>query len=549
MQAPNGAYHDVTAPHPDPEQLAKDLHVHLQHDGRYECIMKAKPVCKLPFYAATCKLHKDPIKLRYLSCSSDVVLTEPAVYVTQFFRGAHDDVYRMWHDKMLAIGYPEHPGHHYRPWFIPSSSHVLPTVADFNARRMPFSLFIQRGMQSTWDFNRLFNNLPQQDLKQRMRHLIHEVFLMHPGAVAVKVFRIKGTALEWLPHVGAVSTWCSRNAYGRREQAQIFTEASLADLFDFLIDQTYVQFGGRVYQQHIGIPMGINFAVFLSNYYLFTYKYDFLHQLHVAMGDPAGIDHGYAPAATWALLQQVSEQHSFAGPSTRPSRWETSSQEVSGKDIARLLLDSYQCTVRYVDDLLSIANPAFASLLYTNSVWHGFRGIYPPELQLTAGSHGRVVVYMDVHITARAYPAPELSGAQAVALGTTLYDKCIHGPLAGLSIIKYPHITSNLSWQCKYNILTTEFHRLLHNITSQSDFCLHVARIMVRLVVRGYQLQLLIEHLIALLRCHHFNWTQAWPSVVVEILQQLAAMHLDNIIPGLGPIVFLHIMLARQYRA
>ena len=31
----------------------------------------------------------------------------------------------------------------------------------------------------------------------------------------------------------------------------------------------------------------------------------------------------------------------------------------------------------------------------------------------------------------------------------------------GLSIIKYPHVTSNLPWQCKYNILTTEFHRLV----------------------------------------------------------------------------------------
>ena len=73
LHSPNGAYCDVTTPHPDPEQLAKELHVQLQRDGRYECVMKVKPVCKLPFYAATCKLHKDPIKLRYLSCSSDVV--------------------------------------------------------------------------------------------------------------------------------------------------------------------------------------------------------------------------------------------------------------------------------------------------------------------------------------------------------------------------------------------------------------------------------------------------------------------------------------------
>ena len=449
---------------------------------------------------------------------------------------------------MVAIGYREHPDHRYTPWFIPSSSDVLPPVRAFNARRMPFSLFIQRGMQSAWDFNRLFTNLPQQDLKQRMRHLVHEVFLLHPGAVAVKVHRMKGTTLEWLPHVGAVTTWCPRNAHGRREQAQIFTEASLADLFDFIIDHTYVQFGGRVYQQRIGIPMGINFSVFLSNYYLFTYEYDFMHQLHVALGDPGSIDHGYAPAATWALLQQVSEREQ----QPHPSRWEPQLPEVSRKDIARMLLDFYQYTVRYVDDLLSIANPAFASLLYTNWEWHGFRGIYPSQPQLSPGSHGRTVVYMDIHVDAVAYPASELSDAPAVALETTLYDKCIHGPLKGLSIIKYPHITSNLPWGCKLNILTTEFHRLLRNITSQPDFCMHLARIMVRLVSRGYRLQLLIARLVSLMRQHYYNWTQAWPYVLVQvleqILEQIAAMHLDNIIPGLGSIVFEQIMLARHYR-
>jgi hypothetical protein len=66
LQQPNGAYQDITAAHPDREQLAHDMHMHPLRDGRYDCVMKVRPVCKLPFYAATCKLHKDPFKLRYL---------------------------------------------------------------------------------------------------------------------------------------------------------------------------------------------------------------------------------------------------------------------------------------------------------------------------------------------------------------------------------------------------------------------------------------------------------------------------------------------------
>jgi hypothetical protein len=87
-----------------------------------------------------------------------VVLTEPAVYITQFFRGIQDDVYDMWNSKMLALGFQRHLGFIYKPWFIPASSQVKPTVKLFNERRMPFQLFLSRGLQTSWDFNRLFTN-------------------------------------------------------------------------------------------------------------------------------------------------------------------------------------------------------------------------------------------------------------------------------------------------------------------------------------------------------------------------------------------------------
>jgi hypothetical protein len=536
LQAPHGAYHDVTIAHPDPEDLARSIHNHLKGDGRFECVVKVHPVCKLPFYAATCKFHKDPVKLRFLSCSSNVVLTEPAVYVTQFFRGIQDDVYTFWHNKMLAVGFEAYLGYMYKPWFIPASSSVLPTVRLFNERRMPYPLFLTRGAQTTWDFNRLFTNLPQPDLKLRMAQLVHQVFLLHPGKAAVRVSRTKGVPLEWLEHAGPISSWCRRDGQGRKIRAQVFTEQSLTYLFDYIIDHTYVQFGGHLYQQAIGIPMGINFAVHLSNYYLFTYEYDFLHQLHQVLDDPALAEHGYAPAATWALLQRLDPTFDLQPAPHRVTRWEPLQpqvQEVSRKDAARMLLDAYRYTVRYVDDLLSIANPAFPHLLYTSSRWFGFKGLYPPELQLSPGSQGLKVVYMDMYLEALATPAKGQLGSFVATIETTLYDKCIHGPLAGLGIIKYPHITSNLSWQCKYNILTTEFYRLMRNITQRPNFCLHIARIIFHLVRRGYQLDLLLHRLQHLLQQHYYEWQQPWPQVFREILLQLVGMQMDRVLPGL----------------
>jgi hypothetical protein len=148
-------------------------------------------------------------------------------------------------------------------------------------------------------------------------------------------------------------------------------------------------------------------------------------------------------------------------------------------------------------------------------------------------------------LEALAIPAPELSGAPFASIETTLYDKCIHGPLVGLSIVKYPHITSNLSWECKYNILTTEFFRLIRNITSQSDFCLHMARIIVHLLVRGYQLQLLVSRLQDLMRRHYYHWVVPWSEVFKEVLLCIAASQLDNMFPGLGTVLAEQITLAQ----
>jgi hypothetical protein len=54
-------------------------------------------------------------------------------------------------------------------------------------------------------------------------------------------------------------------------------------------------------------------------------------------------------------------------------------------------------------------------------------------------------------------------------------------------LIRYPHITSNLSWLAKYNIMVTEFHRLSRRITNQADLWDHLGRIACDMCRRGYQ--------------------------------------------------------------
>jgi hypothetical protein len=49
-------------------------------------------------------------------------------------------------------------------------------------------------------------------------------------------------------------------------------------MLEFLIDKIFAMFGGRVFQQTVGIPMGINCAPLLADLFLYSYAADFIQE-------------------------------------------------------------------------------------------------------------------------------------------------------------------------------------------------------------------------------------------------------------------------------
>jgi hypothetical protein len=47
----------------------------------------------------------------------------------------------------------------------------------------------------------------------------------------------------------------------------------------YLVDNTFVCIGDRIYKQKVGIPMGTNCAVYLATYFLLTFELDFMIKL------------------------------------------------------------------------------------------------------------------------------------------------------------------------------------------------------------------------------------------------------------------------------
>ena len=50
-------------------------------------------------------------------------------------------------------------------------------------------------------------------------------------------------------------------------------------MLEFLIENIFVIFGGRVFQQTFGIPIGTNCAPLLADLFLYSYEVDFIQGL------------------------------------------------------------------------------------------------------------------------------------------------------------------------------------------------------------------------------------------------------------------------------
>ena len=102
-----------------------------------------------------------------------------------------------------------------------------------------------------------------------------------------------------------------------------YTEDDIVNMLEFLVDNIFVVFGGKVFQQIVGIPMGTNCAALLANIFLYSYEAEFI-QSFLSTGK-----------------KKIASQFNF--------------------------------TYRYIDDVLSINNPDFENYLGQ---------MYPAELEI-----------------------------------------------------------------------------------------------------------------------------------------------------------------------
>ena len=186
-------------------------------------------------------------------------------------------------------------------WILKNSKELLDKLASQ-------SLFVISNIK-TFDFSTLYTTIPYDKLKCRLKELIHNAFHYKNGKRRYQFLVINGNRTYFVTNHSDCKTK--------------YSEDDITRMIDFLIDNIFVNFGGRIFQQTIGIPMGTNCAPLLADLFLYSYEAEFVQSL-IKQGE-------------------------------------------------RALAKKFNLTFRYIDDVLSLNNKFFSDSLHR---------IYPSELEI-----------------------------------------------------------------------------------------------------------------------------------------------------------------------
>ena len=159
------------------------------------------------------------------------------------------------------------------------------------------------------DFFTLYTTIPHHKLKSRLATIIRNSFLHKNGNRRYKYLVL-----------GRKGPYFVKKHSNSKSK---YTEEDIINMLEFLVDNIFVVFAGKVFQQIIGIPIGTNCAPLLADIFLHSYGVDFI-QFLLSAG-----------------RKRLAPQFNF--------------------------------TYRYIDDVLSINNPDFENYLGQ---------MYSPELEI-----------------------------------------------------------------------------------------------------------------------------------------------------------------------
>ena len=254
---------------------------------------------------------------------------------------------------------------------------------------------------STYDFSTLYTTLPHNLIKEKLLDLIEWTFK------------------RALKNYGSLYMACNdRKAFFTSSDQSRYTLWScqnVRDALSYLLDNIYIRFGTKLYRQIVGIPMGTNCAPLVADLFLYCYERDFMDSLN--------------------------------------------------HDNQADVIEAFNSTSRYLDDLLNIDNPYFEGMV---------NQIYPPELQLNkANISDTEAPFLDLH----------LSVANGF-VSSKIYDKRDD---FDFDIVNFPFLDGDVPRRASYGVYISQLIRFARVCNHVTDFNARNKCLTAKLLQQGYR--------------------------------------------------------------
>ena len=178
----------------------------------------------------------------------------------------------------------------------------------------------------------------------------------------------------------------------------LWTCQKVTDALVYLLDNIYIRFGSKLYRQNVGIPMGTNCAPLVADPFLFCYERDFMKSL------------------------------------TKEKQYD--------------MIDAFNSTSRYLDDLLNIDNIYFEQMV---------QRIYPAELQLNkANASDNEAAFLDLNLS-----------IHNDTVSTKIYDKRVD---FDFDIVNFPFLDGDVPRRPSYGVYISQLIRFARASSHVDDF-------------------------------------------------------------------------------
>ena len=202
---------------------------------------------KLPFIYSTAKQHKTPVGNRFIVSGKRCTTKKLSKVLLNVFQLVFKTLKYHCQYKCKFLKTKSY-------WIIDNSEDIHRDIKQLNNKKKASTIY-------SYDFTKLYTNIPHGMLKDNILYVIEEVFKIKEYPDFIKI-NMKS------------ATWAKKKP--DKTNVMYLNKDDVLSLLEYLLNNIYVKYRDNIFRQVIGVPMGTDCAPDLANLFLFAFEYKYI---------------------------------------------------------------------------------------------------------------------------------------------------------------------------------------------------------------------------------------------------------------------------------